>query len=115
MIIFKQKITLNHFGQLVNCFSNKHAKGDVDILLIENNKILLDNCKVAKSFNILDLFEWPDEPKFNILDEMDIIINNFRSHLSIVKLKQKFSFERNFAFKTATEEFIKNIVNDLSR
>ena len=32
------------------CFSNKHAKGDVDILLIENNKILLDNCKVAKSF-----------------------------------------------------------------
>ena len=32
-------------------FSNKHAKGDADILLIENNKILLDNCKIANVFN----------------------------------------------------------------
>ena len=32
-------------------FSNKHAKRDVDILLIENDKILLDNCKIANIFN----------------------------------------------------------------
>ena len=32
-------------------FSNKHAKGDADILPIENNKILLDNNKVANIFN----------------------------------------------------------------
>ena len=32
-------------------FSNKHAKGDADILLIENNNILLDNRKVANVFN----------------------------------------------------------------
>ena len=32
-------------------FSNKHAKGDADILLIENNKILLDDSKVANVFN----------------------------------------------------------------
>ena len=31
--------------------SNKHVKSDVDILLIENNKILLDNRKVASVFN----------------------------------------------------------------
>ena len=32
-------------------FSSKHAKGDVDILLFENSKILLDNCKIANVFN----------------------------------------------------------------
>ena len=32
-------------------FSKKHAKGDADILLIENNNILLDNRKVANVFN----------------------------------------------------------------
>ena len=32
-------------------FSNEHAKGDADILLIENNKILLGNRKVANVFN----------------------------------------------------------------
>ena len=32
-------------------FSNKHAKDDADILLIENNKILLDNCKIANVLN----------------------------------------------------------------
>ena len=32
-------------------FSNKYAKGDADILLIENDKILLDNCKIANVFN----------------------------------------------------------------
>ena len=32
-------------------FSPKHAKGDADILLIENDNILLDNRKVANVFN----------------------------------------------------------------
>ena len=39
---------------------------------------------------ILDLFEWPDEPKFNI----DIIIDKFWSHPKIIKLKQKFSCKK---------------------
>ena len=32
-------------------FSNKHAKGDADILLIEIKKVLLDNCKIVNVFN----------------------------------------------------------------
>ena len=32
-------------------FSNKHAKGDADILLFETNKILLDNGRIANVFN----------------------------------------------------------------
>ena len=46
---------------------------------------------------------------------MDVIINKFWSYPSIVKLKQKFCFKRKFGFKPVTEEFVKNIANDLSR
>ena len=42
-------------------------------------------------------------------------VNKFRSRPSIVKLKQKYSFKRKFAFKPVIEEFVKNIVNNLSR
>ena len=63
----------------------------------------------------LDLFESPYELKFNIFDEIDIIINKFWSHLKIVKLEQKFSIKRKFAFELFTEEFFKNFLNNLSR
>ena len=38
-----------------------------------------------------------------------------RSHPSIFKLKQKFYFKRRFELKPVTEEFVKNIVNNLPR
>ena len=47
-------------------FSNKHAKGDSNIMLIEKDEILLKNKKIADVFNSyfdsvtdsLDLFSW---------------------------------------------------------
>ena len=42
-----------------------------------------------------------------IFDETDIFINTFWSHSSIVKLKQKMSFKRNFTFKLVTEKLLK--------
>ena len=60
-------------------FSNKHAKGDAVILLIENKKNLLDYRKVVNVFNNYfqsitknrkTLFEWPVEPKFHIFDDI---------------------------------------------
>ena len=79
----KQKLVLNHFNQY---FSSKYAKSPADILLIKNI-FLLGSRKVANAFNNysqsiiknLDLFEWLDEPKFNICYEIDIIINKFWS------------------------------------
>ena len=56
----------------------------------------------------LDLFEWPDDPKFNIFDKIDIIINKFWSHPKIIKLKQKFSCKKKNTFKPYTEVFFKN-------
>ena len=48
----KTKITLNRFSQLLSYISLMNMEeGDADILLIENNKILLDNHKIANIFN----------------------------------------------------------------
>ena len=66
-------------------------------------KLLFDNYFQSITKN-LDLFEWPDEPKFNIFDEIDIIINKFWFHPKIIKLKQKFSIKK-IAFKSYTEKF----------
>ena len=92
MTSLKQKITLKPFWSTSKPnFSSKHAKGDADILLIENNKVLLDNRNfnetIVFSMKLLfnnyfqtitqnfELIEWPDEPKFNIFDKIDIINN----------------------------------------
>ena len=39
-------------------------------------KLLFDNYFQSITEN-LDLFEWPGEPKFNIFDKIDIIIDKF--------------------------------------
>ena len=63
----------------------------------------------------LDLFESPEELKFNFFDEIDKIIKKYWSQLKIIKLEQKFSIKRKFAFKQFTKELFKNILNNLSR
>ena len=52
-------------------------------------KLLFNNYLQSITKN-LDLLEWPDRPKFNIFDKIDIIINKFLFHPKIIKLKQKF-------------------------
>ena len=86
-------------------FSNKHAKNEADILLIENKKTLLDNPQVANALKIifirttknLDLLEQPDELKFENFDEIDAIMKKNWSSRSIFKLKQKFSFKKSLS------------------
>ena len=64
------------------CFSNKHSKGDSDILLVEKDELLLKNKKVADVFNTyfqsitdsLDSFEWPLGSTDQIYGSFDRII-----------------------------------------
>ena len=72
-------------------FSNKHSKGDSDILLMEKDELLLKHKKDADVFNLyfqsitdsLDLFEWPLASADQIYDSVDRIIDSFRFHPSI--------------------------------
>ena len=103
-------------------FSNKHSKGDSDILLIEKDELLLKNKKVADVFNSyfqsitdsLDLFEWPLGSKDQIYDSIDRIIDSFQFHPSIKNIKRNYKITSKFSFKPVSEEFVKDIVNNLS-
>ena len=96
-------------------FSNKHSKGDSDILLIEKDELLLKNKKVADVFNSyfqsitdsLDLFKWPLGSKDQIYDSIDRIIDSFVT-------KRNYKITSKFSFKPVSQEFVKDIVNNLS-
>ena len=102
-------------------FSNKHARGDSKIMLIENDKMLLKNEEVAKEFNqyfghitdSLDLYEFPDVRVCEGRDDIDNIVYKFRNHPSIIKIKERYKVKENFSFRLATTEEIKAIIRDL--
>ena len=102
--------------------SNKHSKGDSDILLIGKDELLLKNKKVADVFNSyfqsttdsLDLFEWPLGSTDQIYDSVDRIMDSFRSHPSFKSIKRNYKINSKFSFKSISKEFVKDVVNDLS-
>ena len=56
-------------------------------------KLLFNNYFQSITKN-LHLYEWLDEPKFNIFVEIDKIINKFWSHSKNIELKQKFFIKK---------------------
>ena len=76
-------------------FSNKHAKGDSNIMLIEKDEILLKNKKIADVFNSyfdlvkysLDLFSWSAETDNKNTDALQNILKRFHNHPSLIKIK----------------------------
>ena len=73
-------------------FSNKHAVGDSKIMLIKNNKTILDNEQVSEEFNnyfspivdSLDLYEFPLELRIEYAGEIDNIVSKFKTHPTII-------------------------------
>ena len=77
-------------------FSNKHAKGDSNIMLIEKDEILLKNEKIAGVLNSyfdsvtdsLDLFSWSSQTGNENTDALQNILRRFHNHPSLIQIKQ---------------------------
>ena len=90
-------------------FSNKHSKGDSDILLIEKDELLLKYKKVADIFNSyfqsitnsLDLFEWLLESTDQVYDSVDRIIDRFRLHPGIKNIKRNYKITKKILLQTS--------------
>ena len=101
-------------------FSNKHARRDFKVTLIENNEVLLKNEEVAKEINqyfrhitdSLDLYELPYENFCEGLDDIDNIGRKCKIHPRIIKIKERYKFKGNFSFGLATTEKIKATIRD---
>ena len=62
----------------------------------------------------LNLFEWPLGSTDQIYDSIDRIIDSFRFHRSNKNITRTYKITSKFSFKPVSEEFVKDIVNDLS-
>ena len=81
-------------------------------MLIENDKMLLNNEEVAKEFSqyfrhitdSLNLYELPDVRVCEGPHDIDNIVYKLRNHPSIVKIKEPYKVKGNFSFRLATAE-----------
>ena len=119
--ISSSKDTKPFWKQCKPYFSNKHAVGDSKIMLIENDKMTLDNESVSEKFNnyfsqivdSLDLYEFPSKPSREYADEIDNIVSKFKTHPSIVKIKKHFKINTTFSFSPTSKDEIVAILKDL--
>ena len=115
-------------------FSNKHAHGESEIILtekenviltsnevVENKKLIVKNDEIAEIFNKhftetvdkLNIFEWPScEPEYT-KDQLNNIINKYKSHPSIKKIKSNYTIKQTFSFKPVTVKDIENVIKNI--
>ena len=85
-------------------------------MLIENDKIILDNESVSEKVNnyfsqivdLLDLYEFPPEPRREYADEIDNIVSKFKTHPSIIKNKKHFKIKTTFSFSPTSKDELFN-------
>ena len=102
-------------------FSNKHAVGDSKIMLIENDKMILDNESESEKFDkcfsqivdSLDLLEFPSKLSREYADKIDNIVSKFKTHPSIVKIKKDFKINTTFSFSPTSKNEIVATIKDL--
>ena len=95
----------------------QHAHGGSKTTLIENEKIVSENNKIAKTFNTyfksvtnsLSFFEWIGA-SVNSNDKIEQIIAKFSKHPSILKIKQKVKINRKLSFQPVSEDTAKYVV-----
>ena len=94
------KITTKPFWKTCKLyFSNKHSHGGSKITLIENDRIISENIKIAKLNNSNDKIEQT--------------LFKFSKHPSILKIKQKVKINNKFSFQFVSEDTVKNVMKNL--
>ena len=96
-------------------FSNKHAKGDSNIMLIEKDEILLKNKKIADVLNSyfdsvtdsLDLFSWSTQTDNKNTDALQNILKRFHNLSSFIKIKQLVNNHAKFYFQPVSVYTVK--------
>ena len=119
--ISSSKDTKPFWKQCKPYFTNKHAVGDFKIMLIENDKMLLNNQSASEKFNSyfsqivdsLDLYKFLSEPHREYADEIDNIVSKFKTHPSIVKINEHFKIKTTFSFSPTSKDKIVAVIKDL--
>ena len=103
-------------------FSNKHAQGDFNIVLIEKDEILLKKKKIAGVLNSyfdsvpdsLDLFSWSTQTDNKTTDAIQNILKSFHNHPRLIKSRQLTNNQAKFPFQRVSVHTVKNVIEGLS-
>ena len=107
--------------KLKRYFSNKHAKGDPNIRLIENDETLLKNKKIAVVLNSyfdsvtdpLDLFSWSTQTDNENTDALQNILKRFQNHSSLIKIKKLVNNQAKFSYHLVGVHTVKEVIEGL--
>ena len=102
-------------------FSNKHAKGDCNIKLIEKDEILPKIKKIADvlysyfdSVTVsLDLFSWSTQIDNENIDAVQNILKRFHNPPSLIKRKQLVNNQAKFSFQPVSVHTVKEVIEGL--
>ena len=102
-------------------FSNKHAKDDSNVILIEKDEILLKNKKIADVLNSyfdsvtdsLDLFSWSTQTDNKNTDALQNILKRFHNHPSLIKTKQLVNNQAKFSSQPVSVYTVKKVIEGL--
>ena len=103
------------------CFSNKHAKSDSDIMLIEKDETLLKNKKIADVLNSyfnsvtdpLDLCSWSTETDNENTEALQNILKRFQNHPSLIKIKKLVHDQAKFSYQPVGIHTVKEVIEGL--
>ena len=104
--------------------SNKHTRGDTNIMLKEKGEILLKNDVIDNTLSnffdslvkSINLFKWPDiswdsTTLSSVLDRIDRIILKYKFYPNIISIKQNIHHIEKFSFRFVTD--VRLIIKDL--
>ena len=102
-------------------FSNKHGKGDSNIVLIEKDEIFLKKKKIAGVLNSyfdsvpdsLDLFSWSTQTDNKNTDAIQNILKRFRNHPRLIKGRQLTNNQAKFPFQQVSVHTVKDVIEGL--
>ena len=88
---------------------------------IAAEKIIVKNDEIAKVFSKyfsetvekLNIFEWRSCETKNTEDQLTDIINKYKSHPSIKKIKSNYTIKQKFSFKPVTVKDIENVIKNI--
>ena len=106
-------------------FSNKQNSLQNNITIVDNEVVTSDNKSVAEKFNIffietiksleIEPFVSDNINENNlIVDDIDAIINTYKSHPSIIEIKKNVIVHERFVFNEVTPLDLKCIINNLN-
>ena len=112
-------LTQNLFG-IYKCkpnFSNKHPKGNSNIMLIGKDEILLKEiADVSNSYfdsvtDLLDLFSWSTQTGNKNTDALQNILKKFNP--SLIKIRQLVNNQAKFSFELVSVHTVKEVIEGL--